>query len=155
MAHILTAGSSDRFGKDNVALWGSGALPLNTLVADDGVTILTSADFTWVNQGGAGVTDQNGTVVIRRRTTSEASIVNYPRQQPRIRTSPHSKSAAIVAALAAAFQTSAWGFATAATAKWLPFWFCVTAQAASVFKSAAISRMRQPLGHVAGRNNSA
>jgi hypothetical protein len=59
--------SKDSFlqvGKDNVAMWGSTAPPLNKLVADDGSTILTAADFTWVNQGTATATDQNGTIVL-------------------------------------------------------------------------------------------
>lgn len=65
VAHILTADGLDRWGKDNVSLWGYSSVPtVNKLVADDGVTILDSTDFTWVNQGGATVTDQAGTILL-------------------------------------------------------------------------------------------
>jgi hypothetical protein len=65
ISHILTADSFDRGGKDNVPLWGSDAPPLNLLVANDGQTVLTSADFGWTNQGGATLTDHNGSLTLR------------------------------------------------------------------------------------------
>jgi hypothetical protein len=64
VTHILTADALERMGKDNVPLWGSPP-PLNKLVAADGVTLLTSADFTWTNQGGATLTDHNGSLTLR------------------------------------------------------------------------------------------
>jgi hypothetical protein len=63
VVHVLTAGGADRWGKDNVGLWGSTAPPLNKLLADDG-SILAASDFTWINQGAATATDQNGTILL-------------------------------------------------------------------------------------------
>lgn len=63
---ILTEGSVDQLGKDNVPMWGYASVPpLNKLVADNGTTILTASDFTWDNQDTATATDQNGTIVLR------------------------------------------------------------------------------------------
>jgi hypothetical protein len=60
----LTAGSVDRWGKDNDAFWGASRPPLG-VISDGSGGILTVSDFTWVNQGGATATDQNGTIVLR------------------------------------------------------------------------------------------
>jgi hypothetical protein len=65
ITHNFTAGGLTRWAQDNDALWGySGAPPLGRIDNGSG-TILTSADFTWVNQGGATVSDQNGTMFLR------------------------------------------------------------------------------------------
>jgi hypothetical protein len=65
VVQILTKDGIDRWGKDNLTLFGYGSSPpLNKLVADDGSTLLTVSDFTWVNQGTATATDQNGTIVL-------------------------------------------------------------------------------------------
>jgi hypothetical protein len=65
ITHNLTAGGLTRWAQDNDALWGySGAPPLGRIDNGSG-TVLTSADFTWVNQGGATVSDQNGTMFLR------------------------------------------------------------------------------------------
>jgi hypothetical protein len=65
ITHNLTVGGLTRWAQDNDALWGySGAPPVGRI--DDGSgNVLTSADFTWVNQGGATVSDQNGTMFLR------------------------------------------------------------------------------------------
>lgn len=61
---VATAGGLDQVGKDLWPVFGYGQ-PVNKLAADDGSTILTASDFTWVNQGGASATDQNGTILLR------------------------------------------------------------------------------------------
>jgi hypothetical protein len=60
----LTAGSVDRWGTDNDALWGAARPPLG-VISDGAGGILTVSDFTWVHQGGATASDQNGTIVMR------------------------------------------------------------------------------------------
>ena len=62
---ILTAGALNRFLQDCNGIWGYNSQPpLGKLVDADGVTPLTTADFTWANQGTSTVTDQNGTIVM-------------------------------------------------------------------------------------------
>lgn len=62
---ILTAGSLNRFLQDCNGVWGYDSQPpLGKLVDTDGKTLLTTSDFSWVNQGTATVTDQNGTIII-------------------------------------------------------------------------------------------
>lgn len=66
VAAILTAGSLGRYSQDRKPLWGySSAPPLGRLVGTDGITPLVVSDFTWVNQGGATATDENGTILLR------------------------------------------------------------------------------------------
>ena len=60
---VYTSQGFARLMQDNDPLWGySSAKPLSQLFDDDGSTILTASSFTWQNQGGASVTDENGTV---------------------------------------------------------------------------------------------
>jgi hypothetical protein len=71
ISQILTADGLDRGGKDNQALWGvSTRPPLNKLVAADGITLLTTSDFSWTNQGTASVSDLAGTIVLRAPSTA-------------------------------------------------------------------------------------
>lgn len=65
----ITAGSLETWGRDNVPLWGISP-PFKKIVADDGVTLLTSSDFTWVNQESSSVSDQNGTILLRAAQTT-------------------------------------------------------------------------------------
>lgn len=82
VTHIVTADSLDRLGKDNVILFGSSAPPLNKLVGTDGATLLTTSDFSWTNQGGAAVSDQNGTIVMRAPATSGNDFRLFRRTAP-------------------------------------------------------------------------
>lgn len=75
IVQVLTDGSLSEYGKDHVPLWGYSTIaPRNRLVAADGVTPLTTSDFTWDNQGGASVTDQAGTIVMRAPTASGENV---------------------------------------------------------------------------------
>lgn len=60
--HTLTAGALLRIQKDNDVFHPTQP-PLGVL-SDGSGGILTSSDFTWDNQGGATVTDQNGTILL-------------------------------------------------------------------------------------------
>jgi hypothetical protein len=81
VAQVLTEGSIQRWGADNVALWDSAPV-LNKLVAANGSTLLTSADFAWTNQGGATVTDFAGTIALRAPGSSSASFRLLHRAAP-------------------------------------------------------------------------
>jgi hypothetical protein len=83
VVHILTAGGLTRWAQDNLAMFGySGSPPLGRLVADDGVTLLTTSDFTWDNQGTTAVTDQNGTIVMRAPAASGENNRVFYRSAP-------------------------------------------------------------------------
>ncbi len=69
VTHILTAGSLNQLGADNVPFWGGSFPPLNRLAKNNG-DLLVASDFTWVNQGTATVTDQAGTIIMRAPATS-------------------------------------------------------------------------------------
>jgi hypothetical protein len=71
---ILTNGSLTEYNKDAVPLWGLSTQPALKLVADDGQTLLTTADWTWANQGSASVSDQGGTIVMRAPTASGENV---------------------------------------------------------------------------------
>jgi hypothetical protein len=63
--HVLTAPGLTRWAQDSHAIWSnSAAPPLGTLVDTDGKTLLTTSDFSWVNQGSTTVSDQNGTIIM-------------------------------------------------------------------------------------------
>jgi len=82
ITHNLTAGGLTRWAQDNDALWGySNAPPLGRIDNGSG-TILTSADFTWVNQGGATVSDQNGTMFMRAPPASLNNLRVLKRTAP-------------------------------------------------------------------------
>lgn len=55
---------------------------LNRIVADDGVTILTASDFTWVNQEASAVTDQNGSILLEAATTAANDVRVLARSAP-------------------------------------------------------------------------
>lgn len=83
VTHILTADGFDRFGKDNVPLWGeSTAPPLNKLVDTDGKSLLTTSDFSWTNQGGASVSDLAGTILLRAPASSGTNFRIFRRAAP-------------------------------------------------------------------------
>jgi hypothetical protein len=83
VTHVITADALDRVGKDNVMLWGASTFPpLNKLVGTDGKTILTSADFTWQNQGGATVADLAGTMAMRLPPSGSNQIRSLLRSTP-------------------------------------------------------------------------
>lgn len=74
IAAKVTIGALETWGQNYLPIWAnSSVLPLNTIVADDGVTVLDSSDFTWVNQGGASATDQSGTIVTRHPVTAASA----------------------------------------------------------------------------------
>jgi hypothetical protein len=71
ISHVLTQAGLERYARDNNPLWADSSMPpLATLVNTDGVTVFTTSDFTWINQGTASVTDENGTIVMRAPTAS-------------------------------------------------------------------------------------
>jgi len=70
VAQILTVDGFERHIVDNVPLFGQFPV-LNKLVAANGSTPLTSADFTWVNQETATVSDSGGTVCLRAPPTDD------------------------------------------------------------------------------------
>jgi hypothetical protein len=75
---VISPQGFDALQKDNIGHWGYSSLPpLNKLVADGGVTLLTASDFSWVNQGGASISDDNGTILLSMptSTTTEAMRV--------------------------------------------------------------------------------
>lgn len=63
VTHILTAGGLYRWSADNT-FFNSLAPPLGRIDNGSG-GLLTSADFTWNNQGTSTITDQNGTMFLR------------------------------------------------------------------------------------------
>ena len=68
----LTAGGFEQWAKDNIPLWGYGR-PVGKLVADDGITPLAVADFTWQNQGSTAAADQNGTILMTGAVEASSS----------------------------------------------------------------------------------
>lgn len=62
---IFTAGNLNRWAQDNHALFGYSSVPAIARIEDGSGGILTSSDFTWVNQGSATASDQNGTIFLR------------------------------------------------------------------------------------------
>lgn len=90
---VLTSGGLNRYAQDRNPYWGSARPPFG-LFATDGVTPLTTADFTWNNQGTASITDQNGSIILNAPTaTGENARVLY-RSAP---TPPYSVIAAFQA----------------------------------------------------------
>lgn len=82
VTHVLTAGALVRTGRDNVPLWGSSAPVLNSLTS--GGSLLTAASFSWTNQGGATLTDHNGTVTLRapRSASTDWRLVHVAAPSP-------------------------------------------------------------------------
>lgn len=66
ISQVLTLGAVEAYGRDNDPMWASNRPALGKLVNDAGTTILTSSDFTAVNLGSGTVTDENGTILVRR-----------------------------------------------------------------------------------------
>jgi hypothetical protein len=66
IAQIITVGGLAATLKDNDALAGSDRPALGKIVADDGLTILTSSDFTDLNMSNGTKTDQGGTILLRQ-----------------------------------------------------------------------------------------
>jgi hypothetical protein len=109
ITHILTADAVDRMAKDNVELWGYRP-PLAKLVADDGSTLLTSSDFGTDNASDVTLSDQVGTMLIRKanQSNSDSFGVLY-------RSAPSAPYSYIVALSAIAIPTGdgslcRWGF---------------------------------------------
>lgn len=67
---MFTAGNFNRWAQDDEALWGYSSVPPLGRIDNGSGTILTSSDFTWVNQGGATASDQNGTIFLRAPAAS-------------------------------------------------------------------------------------
>ena len=71
LTHIVTDGGLRQAIADSAPFGAQSYFPpLNKLVAADGKTLLTSADFSWTNQGTASVTDFGGTICLRAPSTS-------------------------------------------------------------------------------------
>jgi hypothetical protein len=80
---IYTAqGLSQLFQDDNAMTGYSSLTPQQGLWADDGSTILTSSDFTWQNQGGATISDVDGTVFMTAPTDSGRNVRIQERSAP-------------------------------------------------------------------------
>lgn len=78
----LTVASVNSF-QENEPLFGySSTLPVGRLVAADGVTPLTASDFTWINQGGAAATDENGTILLRAPLAAGENVRMLKRTAP-------------------------------------------------------------------------
>ena len=83
VTHIVTAASVQRVIQDYLPLVGSNQPALGRIVADDGTTILTASDFTAVNAGGSDVvSDQNGTILMRKAVQTGASVHALVRSAP-------------------------------------------------------------------------
>lgn len=62
--HIVTKDGLFQLGRDNDP-WFNTSRPVLAQIIDSSGVILTSADFTWFNQGGASIADQNGTMYLQ------------------------------------------------------------------------------------------
>jgi hypothetical protein len=83
VALFLTTGGLSRYVQDNLPLFGfTSAPPLGKLVDTNGSTLFTASDFTWVNQGTASVTDENGTIIMRAPTASGENCRIQKRSAP-------------------------------------------------------------------------
>lgn len=83
IALILTKQSLARLLLDNDPSAGwSGTKPQGQLLDTDGVTLLTSSDFTWVNQGGATISDDGGTLLLTVPTDSGTNVRGMERTPP-------------------------------------------------------------------------
>lgn len=60
----LSVGSVNKF-QEQEPLFGYSSSPPVGRIVDASGNVLDSTDFTWVNQGGAAVTDENGTILMR------------------------------------------------------------------------------------------
>jgi hypothetical protein len=116
VVHVLTAGGLTRWAQDNEGLFGySGSLPVGKIVNDAGDTLLTASDFTWVNQGTATVTDQNGTMVMRAPTAAGESVRMLTRTAP---STPYSYILAMQAiSIREGFQAFGCGFRQSSSGK--------------------------------------
>ena len=75
VTHVLTAGGLTRWAQDNDPLFGyASSPPLGKIMNDAGTTPLVVSDFTWVNQGGATATDQDGTILLHAPTAAGENI---------------------------------------------------------------------------------
>lgn len=83
VTHIVTAASVQRVIQDYLPLVGSNQPALARIVNDSGDTILTASDFTAVNAGGSDVvSDQNGTILMRKAAQTGASVHALVRTAP-------------------------------------------------------------------------
>lgn len=73
VVHLLTSGSIFQLKRDNDA-WGNTSRPVLGQIIDVTGTILTTADFTWVNQGGSSVADQDGTIYYQLAHTTGLNL---------------------------------------------------------------------------------
>lgn len=62
--------SLTRMFQDNDPLFGYSSVLPHGLYNDAGTALLTTSDFTWLNQGGATVTDESGSVLMKVPTDS-------------------------------------------------------------------------------------
>lgn len=65
VAGIVTAGSLDRWGKDNFPIWGHASKPPLNSLTDASGNVIDSTDFTAVNDTNADIADSNGTIVFK------------------------------------------------------------------------------------------
>jgi hypothetical protein len=78
---------------DNVRLGGySGRPPVNGIFADNGISKLTTSDFTWQNQGGAAVSDRGQGILM---TVPTDSAFNLRVQEITVPSTPYSYIAAM------------------------------------------------------------
>ena len=96
---VLTAGGLSRLAKDNDAIWGFSSAPAIGRIANDaGTGLLAVSDFTWVNQGSATATDQNGTIILRAPAAAGENM------RALVRTAPSPPYVYIAAMQAVAFR---------------------------------------------------
>lgn len=73
--HVLTKGGMTRFVKDNARLVDATEVPLLGSITNASGTILTTSDFTWVNQGGAAASDlTNGDLLLTAPPNAGTSL---------------------------------------------------------------------------------
>lgn len=112
VTHILTAGGLLRFGRDNIPLLG--IRPELTLTDAAGNT-LTSADFTWVNQGASTVTDNaDGSITLTAPTINSTNLRLLAKSQP---STPYEILVGFLPSYAGGFSTMKFGFRESATNK--------------------------------------
>jgi hypothetical protein len=63
IAQVLTSGSLDRYGKDNVPNWGHSSRPSLNSITNASGTVLTASSFTATNATNADIADDNGSIV--------------------------------------------------------------------------------------------
>lgn len=76
ITHIVTQDGLYRAGQDSVFLWGYSGRPALGKLVDGSGNIIDSSDFTVTNANSTTLTDQDGTILVRKPNNSGASENN-------------------------------------------------------------------------------